>query len=189
VPESYVHRIGRTARAGAEGKAISLVGDDERNLLRDIQRLTRQTIPSFDRRGDKHLAQAQAAEAHLGFDKPGEGEGLESRRGERTSERSGERSGERRPQPKPHGQAKPQTSSKQRQKFRGARRDGVQVRDEARPAEARRSGENRPAGRFGAPVSGYEPLKEAAAGEGVALKRKRRRRSNGRSGPTASAAS
>ncbi len=77
VPESYVHRIGRTARAGANGKAISLVGDDERNLLRDIQKVTRQTVPAFDRRNDKHLAQMQAAEAHLGFESPGKGEGLE----------------------------------------------------------------------------------------------------------------
>jgi ATP-dependent RNA helicase RhlE len=45
-PESYVHRIGRTGRAGAEGIAISLCGGEERGLLRDIERLTRQSIPS-----------------------------------------------------------------------------------------------------------------------------------------------
>jgi len=50
VPESYVHRIGRTARAGEEGIAISLCGADERPFLRDIERLTRQSIPSVDRR-------------------------------------------------------------------------------------------------------------------------------------------
>jgi ATP-dependent RNA helicase RhlE len=60
VPEAYVHRIGRTARAGATGVAISLCCDDERSLLKDIQRVTRQTIPSFDRRNDKILAQATA---------------------------------------------------------------------------------------------------------------------------------
>ena len=49
VPESYVHRIGRTARAGAEGIAISFCGGEERGLLRDIERLTRQSIPSTDR--------------------------------------------------------------------------------------------------------------------------------------------
>ncbi len=48
-PESYVHRIGRTARAGAEGIAISLCGSEERGLLRDIERLTRQTITSMNR--------------------------------------------------------------------------------------------------------------------------------------------
>ena len=60
VPEAYVHRIGRTARAGATGVAISLCSDDERSLLKDIQRTTRQTIPTFDRRNDKTLAQATA---------------------------------------------------------------------------------------------------------------------------------
>jgi ATP-dependent RNA helicase RhlE len=44
VPEQYVHRIGRTARAGAEGIAIAFCADDERAYLRDIERLTRQKI-------------------------------------------------------------------------------------------------------------------------------------------------
>ena len=55
IPESYVHRIGRTARAGAEGIAISLVDGEEREYLRDIEKLTRQTIPTMDRRGDSSL--------------------------------------------------------------------------------------------------------------------------------------
>jgi ATP-dependent RNA helicase RhlE len=41
VPESYVHRIGRTARAGATGQAIAFCADDERPFLRDIEKLTR----------------------------------------------------------------------------------------------------------------------------------------------------
>ena len=44
VPEQYVHRIGRTARAGADGSAIAFCADDERAFLRDIERLTRQKI-------------------------------------------------------------------------------------------------------------------------------------------------
>jgi ATP-dependent RNA helicase RhlE len=65
VPEAYVHRIGRTARGGAEGAAISLCADDERPLLRDIQKLTRQTIPSFDRRNDRHLGAMAAVDAKV----------------------------------------------------------------------------------------------------------------------------
>jgi ATP-dependent RNA helicase RhlE len=45
VPESYVHRIGRTARAGAAGIALSFCNDEERAYLRDIERLTRLKVP------------------------------------------------------------------------------------------------------------------------------------------------
>jgi ATP-dependent RNA helicase RhlE len=45
VPEQYVHRIGRTARAGAGGIAIAFCSPDERANLRDIERTTRQRIP------------------------------------------------------------------------------------------------------------------------------------------------
>jgi len=43
-PESYVHRIGRTGRAGANGTAFSFCAADERSFLRDIERLTREQI-------------------------------------------------------------------------------------------------------------------------------------------------
>jgi ATP-dependent RNA helicase RhlE len=45
VPEDYVHRIGRTGRAGATGEAVSLVCIDEAALLRDIERLIKHDIP------------------------------------------------------------------------------------------------------------------------------------------------
>ncbi len=45
VPESYVHRIGRTARAGATGKAIAFCTPEDRGLLRDIERTIRQQVP------------------------------------------------------------------------------------------------------------------------------------------------
>ncbi|MDP6786324.1 MAG: DEAD/DEAH box helicase [Rhodospirillales bacterium] len=47
IPESYVHRIGRTARAGAGGIAISFCDHDERAYLRDIERAIRQSVPVF----------------------------------------------------------------------------------------------------------------------------------------------
>ena len=46
VPEDYVHRIGRTGRAGSDGEAISLVCVDEHKLLLDIERLLKRKIPS-----------------------------------------------------------------------------------------------------------------------------------------------
>ncbi|AFZ26503.1 DNA/RNA helicase, superfamily II [Cylindrospermum stagnale PCC 7417] len=45
VPEDYVHRIGRTGRAGAEGEAVSLVCVDEYPLLADIEKLIEQRLP------------------------------------------------------------------------------------------------------------------------------------------------
>jgi superfamily II DNA/RNA helicase len=53
VPESYVHRIGRTARAGAEGVAISFCDHEEAAYLRDIERMIRMTIPAENRRSGK----------------------------------------------------------------------------------------------------------------------------------------
>jgi ATP-dependent RNA helicase RhlE len=50
VPESYVHRIGRTARAGAEGVAISFCDHEERAYLRDIEKLIRMMLPATDGR-------------------------------------------------------------------------------------------------------------------------------------------
>jgi ATP-dependent RNA helicase RhlE len=44
VPEDYVHRIGRTGRAGHEGQAVSLVSSEEYPLLKDIERLLGRTL-------------------------------------------------------------------------------------------------------------------------------------------------
>ena len=51
VPEDYVHRIGRTGRAGSTGDAVSLVCADEIKQLRDIERLIRRDIPRFEIEG------------------------------------------------------------------------------------------------------------------------------------------
>jgi ATP-dependent RNA helicase RhlE len=44
-PETYVHRIGRTARAGASGDAVSFCAAPERDFLRDIEKLIRKSVP------------------------------------------------------------------------------------------------------------------------------------------------
>jgi len=67
IPESYVHRIGRTARAGRDGVAISFCDHEERAFLRDIERLIRMAIPSTDRRtGASPNPAPRAAEARHG---------------------------------------------------------------------------------------------------------------------------
>ncbi len=48
VPEDYVHRIGRTGRAGASGQAISLVTRDETKQLRDIEKLIKRPVPVLE---------------------------------------------------------------------------------------------------------------------------------------------
>src|SRR5260370_778516 len=66
VPETYVHRIGRTARAGADGVAISLCAGEEMAFLRDIEKLIRITLPREDRRTPGHRDAAPAPSQHRG---------------------------------------------------------------------------------------------------------------------------
>jgi ATP-dependent RNA helicase RhlE len=47
-PQTYVHRIGRTGRAGATGVAIAFCDNEERRMLRDIERLVRRALPLFE---------------------------------------------------------------------------------------------------------------------------------------------
>jgi superfamily II DNA/RNA helicase len=67
IPETYVHRIGRTARAGADGVAISFCDHEEAAFLRDIERLIRMSIPSTNRRtGGRPNPAPHQAEARQG---------------------------------------------------------------------------------------------------------------------------
>jgi ATP-dependent RNA helicase RhlE len=60
VPESYVHRIGRTARAGASGEAVALVAADELDKLWAVEKLVRTPIPAEDHRQDQSIPVARA---------------------------------------------------------------------------------------------------------------------------------
>ena len=51
VPEDYIHRIGRTGRAGASGEAISFVAPEEEKYLADIERLLKKTVPIVSAEG------------------------------------------------------------------------------------------------------------------------------------------
>ncbi len=66
-PEAYVHRIGRTARAGAEGRAVSFCSEEELEFLREIEKIIRMPIP----RWDDHDWHIEALAEHHAAWKPG----------------------------------------------------------------------------------------------------------------------
>jgi ATP-dependent RNA helicase RhlE len=108
VPESYVHRIGRTARAGAEGEAISFCDHEERDLLRAIEKLTNQSIPTTDLR----LAPGAPEPAAPAPKKPGPRTGRPNRApaGQRPAPR---RDGDKRRAPQATREARPRGDGKQ----------------------------------------------------------------------------
>lgn len=75
VPEDYVHRIGRTGRAGASGEAISLVSHDESEYLRDIEKLLGFSIPKETIEGfeQSSLEEVKAKEAEMDKQNPNRG--------------------------------------------------------------------------------------------------------------------
>jgi ATP-dependent RNA helicase RhlE len=110
VAEQYVHRIGRTARAGREGVALSFCAQDERDYLRDIQKLTRVTlgqVPLPEGLRDEVAIVAKHVEPARGprhTPRGGNGRGQPPRRDTRTEAQRDargevrvERSGDRRP--------------------------------------------------------------------------------------------
>ena len=158
IPESYVHRIGRTARAGAEGVSISFCDTEERAYLRDIERTIRMKVPVVDAHPYAGLApkprdpesedsrRDSARRGHGGRGGSGR-RGGESRRGGETSQRSGGSRGER-----PARAAQPAQSSARTPRPTGEpnqRRPAAQPRQENRSAKPRSEGDStrRPEGR------------------------------------------
>ncbi|MBP8307708.1 MAG: DEAD/DEAH box helicase [Burkholderiaceae bacterium] len=97
VPEDYVHRIGRTGRAGASGKALSLVSADERGMLHDIERLLKRQLPrgtpaDFDMNAANAAARAAGPERDERDERP-RGGGRGQPRGGRSSAGDSRRGG------------------------------------------------------------------------------------------------
>ncbi|MFL6768153.1 MAG: helicase-related protein, partial [Sphingomicrobium sp.] len=126
VPEQYVHRIGRTARAGADGAAIAFCSPDERINLRDIERLTRQTLP-VKPLPEGFVAAAQAFKALK----------LPTAEREERGGRGGGFRGERRDNGHRHG--RPSAPRAAIQPTGERRRDDTRRHDGQRPAQGQRA--------------------------------------------------
>ena len=157
VPESYVHRIGRTARAGASGVAIALVDQEERTQLRDIERTTRQQFKPEDRRNDSKIA-ADPKIAGARPERPrnaggGRGDSRGGRGGERGGRPSGGHRGDRRPREDRDVRADRAPQS-DRSEHRAPRAEGnrAPARPEGRSEQRPRSTESRGEGRAAAPA-------------------------------------
>ena len=181
VPEQYVHRIGRTARAGNDGIAISFCADDERPFLRDIERLTRQKLAVRALPAD-FVATAEAlkvSRVHVPESRdqqngrrgremqgPGRGSGGGARGGRPPRHRDGEA--------RPGGGERPRTYEAQRADGRPAADRGPRANparaggpgESARPAHAdHRAGGQRPVGAGGRP-GGQRPGGQGGQGGG-----------------------
>ena len=90
-PESYVHRIGRTARAGNSGIALSFCAGDERSLLRDIERLTK--TPMIVAMGERGAAGQPRQQHRNGGQRQGQrpGQGRNQRGGQNHRHGGGQR--------------------------------------------------------------------------------------------------
>ncbi|MFC0206300.1 DEAD/DEAH box helicase [Novosphingobium soli] len=122
VPEQYVHRIGRTARAGADGVAISYVAPDEKPYVRDIERLTRIKLEAVPLPEDfMKLAARLPAPARSA---PAQPQGERRQGGGRGNGGSAGRNGQ---QPRREGQRsdRPQGERNRSEAPRGERREGA----------------------------------------------------------------
>tara|TARA_Y100000052_G_scaffold22253_2_gene22931 strand:- start:30971 stop:32404 length:1434 start_codon:yes stop_codon:yes gene_type:complete len=142
VAEQYVHRIGRTARAGREGVAVSLISDGERNLLRAIEKLTNVKLDGLKLPEGfaEAIAEAPAemTQAPRGGRRNGRGGGSGQGRSAGSGQgRGGKSAGNRRPSGQGNGQgAKPQRAE--------GRKSGGNAG--GRPNRGQKTGSGRPGG-------------------------------------------
>ena len=152
VAERYVHRIGRTARAGAAGIAISLCDGAESGLLRDIEKLTQLKLPVDDLRSAETKEEEERRSTESRQRKPagrngaGAGRKFQGKRSEGRPARSGEGRGEGRPARSGEGrpsEGRPARSAEGRPARSGEGRPARSA--EGRPARSAEGHEGRPA--------------------------------------------
>ncbi len=129
VPETYVHRIGRTGRAGASGKALSFCDHEEKEYLRDITRLIKRDIPVVTEHPFVMVGGPKKVEPEVREPRQPRGPG----RGGRLGQGQRQPQGQRTQQPRPEGQRSEGDRNGQRQ---GGQRNQPR-RDDRGPREQR----------------------------------------------------
>jgi len=176
VPEDYVHRIGRTGRAGSSGAAVSLVDREELPLLKDIERLMKRLIdkvevpdfvpsaapPDTDERPPREprpAHQGKRGERERREQKPAQAEG--SRQGKPQGPRPAQGQGQGRPQGQRQGtgQGQGQQRAKPQGQAQGAAQ-GIERGNRAQPQGQRRTGGGQQDDDFGNRVD-YQPQKRS----------------------------
>jgi ATP-dependent RNA helicase RhlE len=149
VPEDYVHRIGRTGRAGMEGEAVSLVSREEQAQLAAIERLINRTIERRTVEGFEPVAGTSQAEPRRASAKPAPARGRDT-----APDRRPHRKGS---QPaRGQGQAQSRQGSERRPRTTDAAkagRDGASRADAPAPAHAESRTAPRPQGRLRAAMA------------------------------------
>jgi ATP-dependent RNA helicase RhlE len=168
VPEDYVHRIGRTGRAGKEGEAVSLVCVDEHDFLRDIERLLKRDIPKVVIPGFEPNLSIKAEPISHGRGQRGSGrpqasrQGGDHRRGQRSPSASHARADGQRSHSNPHARAASQHPHSQPHARSDAEDHGNSHAPHAEVDGNRRTSENagnqqRRLDRYDAPQRSHQP--------------------------------
>ncbi|KAA3628245.1 MAG: RNA helicase [Proteobacteria bacterium] len=133
VPEDYVHRIGRTGRAGAEGEAVSLVCVDEQKLLRDIERLLKRELPKSVIDGFAPDPAIKAEPIPNGRNQRGGGRQEAGRPGNRQPRRQNTGSARNSRQAQPGQRSASSTRGEERPQPTGGKQKATQNRNSPRP--------------------------------------------------------
>ncbi|MFL5230899.1 MAG: DEAD/DEAH box helicase [Microvirga sp.] len=164
IPESYVHRIGRTARAGAAGIAISFCNGEEREYLRDIEKVTRMKVPVAELPKGIAALPAEPARAEPSHHRPGRPQ--QQRQGQRPAQGQGRGGQGRSAQGQGNGNSRNQGNGQGRGQGRGNGHGNGSGRAPERQQEA---GRQRPAHepRRSRPADGH--VRPAGQGDGGAI--------------------
>ena len=152
VPEDYVHRIGRTGRAGADGQALSLVSDEEVKLLRDIERLTKQPI-------ERRVIEGYEASHSLPDTDMSQGKRQHSNKKPARAKASGKA------KPQNQGQSRSHASNKAKDAREGEKSTDRPQRKRSNPKSASRQGKSEKATHSNASSNSSSPWANARAGK------------------------